>query len=84
VRELDHQAPCRAVPPIIDANAVFTLETARTALDLKRNCLPREIRKGRLRATKRAGRYFILGSWVLEWLEQGEVRRQRQPTDSPI
>jgi hypothetical protein len=37
--------------------------------------LPREFRKKRLRYAKRAGRVWVLGSWVLEWLEAGEVKR---------
>ena len=33
----------------------------------------REVREGRLRISKRAGRYYLLGAWLLEWLEAGEV-----------
>jgi hypothetical protein len=31
-----------------------------------------------LRCSKRAGRYWILGEWLLEWLRGGEVRRGGQ------
>ena len=61
--------------PIIDANAVYTLDSLRETLDLKVGCLPREIRLKLLRAAKRAGRIFVLGRWALQWLESGEIRR---------
>jgi hypothetical protein len=46
------------------------------ALGLAKGCLPREIRLGRLRASKRAGKYLIVGAWLLEWIESGEVKRR--------
>jgi hypothetical protein len=59
----------------IKRGAVYSLEAARAALGLARATLRREIRLGRLRVAKRAGRYYLLGSWLLEWLRQGEARR---------
>jgi hypothetical protein len=59
--------------PVIDPKAVYSLEQARSTLQLAKNCLPREIRLGRLRVAKRAGKYFILGAWLLEWIEAGEL-----------
>jgi hypothetical protein len=38
--------------------------------------LRREVRRGRLRVSKRAGRYYVLGAWLLEWLRTGEIRRR--------
>jgi hypothetical protein len=67
------------VPPVIELNAVFTRDSLRAALGLREYTLKREIREGRLRFSKRAGRHFILGRWVLEWLETGEVRRRKRP-----
>lgn len=61
--------------PVIDPEAVFTVEQATRTLALAKNCLPREIRLGRLRVAKRAGRYLILGAWVLEWIKGGELPR---------
>jgi hypothetical protein len=29
-----------------------------------------------LRIAKRAGKYYILGKWLIEWIEGGEVRRR--------
>lgn len=58
--------------PRIYENAVYSLGGARMALGLPDSCLRREIRLKRLRVSKRAGRYFILGKWLLEWIEGGE------------
>jgi hypothetical protein len=60
----------------ITPNTVLTIDEARQALGLAKGCLPREIRLGRLRASKRAGRYWLRGIWILEWLDAGEVRRR--------
>jgi len=68
----------RIRPHVIVPDAVYTLTTANAALGLARNCLPREIRLGRLRVSRRAGRYFILGRWLLAWIEAGEVVRQER------
>jgi hypothetical protein len=56
------------------AGQVYRLGAVQEALGLRRTTLPREIRAGRLRAAKRAGRIFILGEWILEWIAAGEVR----------
>jgi hypothetical protein len=64
-------------PHTIEPNAIYTLETARAALGLAKATLGREVRLGRLRVAKRAGKYLILGSWLLQWIESGEVRRRR-------
>jgi hypothetical protein len=68
---------------------VYTIPAATAALPARTNTLPREIRLGRLRASKRGGRYYILGEWLLEWLRAGEVRRatkaeQAQQTDHSL
>jgi hypothetical protein len=65
-------------PHVIVRTAVYDLETARAALNLTRTTLNRELRLGRLRASKRAGRYYLLGEWLIEWLRTGEVRRPRK------
>jgi hypothetical protein len=63
-------------PVVIAPNAVYTLQTLSETLGLKPGCLPRECRLQRLRYCKRGGRVLFLGSWVLEWLEAGEVVRE--------
>jgi hypothetical protein len=64
-----------AEPHLIHPHAVYQLDSARRALRLTRTTVRREIRLGRLRVAKRAGKYFILGKWLLQWLEAGEIRR---------
>lgn len=64
-------------PATIDPHAAYSVAQATALLGLRDNSLPREIRNGRLRCSKRCGRYFVLGRWLLEWLEGGELRRYR-------
>lgn len=64
-----------AGPHVIHKNSVYTISQAAAYLGLAKGTLPREVRLGRLRVSKRAGRYFVLGEWLLMWLETGEIRR---------
>lgn len=64
-----------AGPAIVRPTAVYSLAEAAQLLKLKKNCLPREVRLGRLRVSKRAGRYFVLGQWLLDWIAAGELPR---------
>jgi hypothetical protein len=68
---------------LVRPNAVYTPELLKMVLGLSKNTIGREVRLGRLRVTKRAGRYFVLGQWVLEWLEAGEVTR-KQPSEVEV
>jgi hypothetical protein len=70
------------LPHEIRPNAVYDGVSARVALSLTKNTLAREIRLGRLRVARRAGRYWILGEWILEWLRAGEIRRKAGVSDS--
>src|SRR5262249_53509674 len=67
--------PLPAQPLVLDPRAVFTADEVRRALRLKASTIRRELREGRLRVSKRAGRYYILGRWLLEWIEAGELPR---------
>jgi hypothetical protein len=69
----------QVAPHVTHENAVYGLDSARAALGLAKGCLPREIRLGRLRVAKRAGKYFLLGKWLLAWIESGELRRRDPP-----
>jgi hypothetical protein len=60
---------------------VYFVDDARRVLRLKQSTIRREVREGRLRIAKRAGRYFILGGWLIEWIEGGEVRPRAPATD---
>jgi hypothetical protein len=73
---------------IIDPNALLTLEQARAALRLKKSTIRREVRLGNLRISCRAGRRWILGSWILQWIAGGELPRNPgqangRPADHP-
>ena len=63
---------------LIRPEMVYDREGARAALGLTKTTLARELRLGRLRCAKRAGRYFVLGEWLLDWLRAGEVQRSRE------
>jgi hypothetical protein len=65
-----------ALPPaIIHETGVYTVGAVRTMLGLRQSSLRREIREGRLSVNKRCGKYFFLGSQLLDWLRGGEMRR---------
>ncbi len=67
--------------PRVRADAVYTPASLRHALGLRPTSLLREIKKKRLRCTHRCGHVYILGAWVIEWLEAGE-RKRRQHDDA--
>jgi hypothetical protein len=67
-------------PPAIHEirpNNVYSADEVRKIFRLKASTIRREVREGRLRIARRAGRYFLLGRWIIEWLEAGEVKRPR-------
>jgi hypothetical protein len=68
-------------PHTIHPDAVYNVEALQVALGLTRTTIGREVRLGRLRVAKRAGKYFVLGRWVLLWLEAGEHRRKQTRED---
>jgi hypothetical protein len=61
---------------VIQANAVYGVEEAIQVFRLRKSTIRREIREGRLRVSKRAGRYYLLGEWLLEWIRGGEQPRR--------
>lgn len=67
-------------PHVIRRNAVYSREQAKAALGLKETTVRREVREGRLRIAKRAGRYYLLGAWLLEWIRDGEIQARRKPS----
>jgi hypothetical protein len=78
-------APAEPGPPragagplgVIDPHAVYDVAGARAALKLHRTTIRREVREGRLRVSCRAGKYYILGQWLLDWLTAGPAPRRR-------
>jgi hypothetical protein len=57
----------------IQPTAVYSVESARASLGLAKATIGREVRLGRLRVAKRAGKYFLLGEWLLAWIRDGEI-----------
>src|SRR5262245_56152451 len=64
------------LPHVIHPAAVYFVENLRHIFKLSGSSVRREVRLGRLRIAKRCGRYFCLGKWVLQWIEEGELRRR--------
>jgi hypothetical protein len=58
-------------PFVIDPLAVFRPLHIQEALGLCPGTVAREVRLRRLRATKRSGKVFLLGQWVIDWLAGG-------------
>jgi hypothetical protein len=65
-----------SAPHLIQPNAVYDLVAAREALGLSKTTLNRELRLGRLQVSRRAGKYYLLGEWLLAWLRAGQVRKK--------
>jgi hypothetical protein len=68
------------VPPIVHPDTVYTVEQLQAALRLRPSTVARECRLKRLRHSKRAGRIYVLGAWVLQWIIGGEVKRPTRRT----
>jgi hypothetical protein len=78
-------AGSRAVEPAsvhtIEPTGLYLLEDAIRIFRLRKSTIRRELREGRLRVSKRAGRYYLLGRWLIEWIEGGEMKRTEQARD---
>jgi hypothetical protein len=73
------EPPAIAIGPVrIHPLDVYTLPQLRQALGLTKTTIAREIQLKRLRVTRRAGRYFFLGSWVSQWLREGELGTKKR------
>lgn len=62
---------------VIHPRAVYLVADAQRVLRLRQSTIRREVREGRLRIAKRAGRYYLLGDWLLDWIREGELPRRR-------
>jgi hypothetical protein len=58
---------------VILPGAIYFVDDAQRLLRLRSSTIRREVRERRLRISKRAGRYFILGEWLLAWIKAGEI-----------
>jgi hypothetical protein len=65
-------------PHVIHPHAIYTVKALQDALGLAPTTIRREVRLRRLRVARRAGKYFILGKWILDWIESGEVNGQQK------
>jgi hypothetical protein len=75
-------APLRADGPhVIHGDGVYTVDDLRRVFGLKASSVRREVRFGRLRIAKRCGRYYCLGRWVRQWIENGELKRHCDQRD---
>jgi hypothetical protein len=75
-------------PHIIHPNAVYDRDAVVLALGLPEGIVDHNIRLGRLRSAKYAGRHFIIGQWLLDWIEAAELKNGQQelcfdPNDPP-
>ncbi len=80
-RRLAPAKPAAPLPRVIDPNAVYLADEFRAVFRLRVSTIRREVREGRLRIAKRAGRYYLLGEWILEWLQGGELPRRQVAAD---
>jgi hypothetical protein len=73
----NHTASPPAAPPIhiIHPCGLYFIDDAIRIFRLRKSTVRREVREGRLKISKRAGRYYLLGRWLLSWIEDGEVKR---------
>lgn len=61
-----------ASPIIIEPHHVHTLESAAKSLGVSRVLISREIKRGHLRFAVRGRSVYIMGQWLLEWVQKGE------------
>jgi len=55
-----------ATPVVIHPGSVWTVPQIRATFGLTKSTVGREVRLGRLRVSRRAGKYLILGAWLLQ------------------
>jgi len=61
-------------PRIVHPHAVYLREEFEAEFRVKPSTVRREVREGRLRVCRRAGKYFFLGADILAWLRAGVVK----------
>ena len=64
--------PCR-----IDPKAIYDDPAICTLLGLKPDHLAHARRRGELRHSRKGGKTFYIGMWVLEWLTTNGARQRR-------
>jgi hypothetical protein len=81
--------PPRPLPPAapdpppgvhtIHPTAVYSAEDFRRVFKLRQSSLRREVREKRLRVVRRCGRYYLLGKWIIAWLEADGAGGRERP-----
>ncbi len=64
-----------AVVHVIHPRGVYFLPQLRAIMGWRASTARREIRCGRLWVARCAGRYVVLGQWLLEWITRQEKNR---------
>ena len=66
----------------IDPLGVYTRDELAALFAVPPRAISNEIAEGRLAYTRRLGRYYFLGEWLLDWLRAGKLthipRKQRE------
>jgi len=73
---MSDQQPADSGPAHIDRDSIYKPHHLSELLGVPLSGVLRAIRAGELRSSRRRGRTLVLGAWVLQWLEAGEVRRR--------
>jgi hypothetical protein len=73
--------PCP--PHCIEVGAVYSPRQLRFFLGLAKSTIAREIKHGRLRVARRGNKYYFLGQWLLQWLQDGELPPRREGNCAP-
>jgi hypothetical protein len=68
--------PDNTEPVLVEPNGVYRPWWIQRALGLAKTTISTEVKKKRLRVSRRGGRYYILGAWLLDLLARGDPRRK--------
>jgi hypothetical protein len=68
--------PADPGPFVVNPNAVYRPSHIASGLQIPVSGVLRYVRNGKLRASRRRGRTLILGQWLIDWLQSGELRRK--------
>jgi hypothetical protein len=63
---------------VIQPTGVYLVADVQRILKLRPSTIRREHREHGLRISRRAGRHYVLGEWLLEWLRGGELPRRSE------
>lgn len=70
-------------PFFIEPEGFYDTDSVATICDLSIRSINDACRNKELRHTKRAGRLFFRGSWLIEWLEGQETSNAGRAVEAP-